>query len=136
MLPPAPVTFSTTTGLLHAAESLSATRRAVTSGATPGVKPTRIRTVCSGYPACASAFPAAGKTDSAATTAQIAFIGSRKVADSSNGILSLLRRNTGRGQASVCRGQGAGGRRFCGHRLPDRQGKEGKAAMAERKLKI
>src|SRR6266446_6115986 len=51
-------------------------------------------------------------------------------------ILSLLRGNAGRGQASVRRGQGAGGRRFRGHRLPDRQGKERKAAMAERKLKI
>src|SRR5712691_7760148 len=84
MLPPAPVTFSTTTGLLQTPESLSASRRAVTSGATPGEKPTRIRTVCSGYLACASAFPAAGK--SAATTTQIALIGSRKMADSSNGV--------------------------------------------------
>ena len=48
MLPPAPVTFSTTTGFPQAAPSFSASRRAVTSGATPAVKPTRIRTGCSG----------------------------------------------------------------------------------------
>lgn len=48
ILPPAPVKFSTTTGLASASESLSASRRAVTSGATPGENPTRMRTVCSG----------------------------------------------------------------------------------------
>ncbi len=62
MLLPAPVTFSTTTDLPHASLNLSANNRAVTSGATPGGKPTMIRTPCSGYPACANACPAAAST--------------------------------------------------------------------------
>ena len=47
-LPPAPVTFSTTTGLPQEALSFSASTRADMSGATPGEKPTRMRTGCSG----------------------------------------------------------------------------------------
>src|SRR6266436_2769516 len=58
MLLPAPVTFSTTTGLPHASPDLSASSRAVMSGATPGGKPTTILMPCSGY-ACANAGPAA-----------------------------------------------------------------------------
>src|SRR6266851_9228244 len=58
MLLPAPVTFSTTTGLPHASTNLSASSRAVMSGATPGGKPTTILMPCSGYP-CANAGPAA-----------------------------------------------------------------------------
>src|SRR5262249_4266331 len=58
MTPPAPVTFSTTTGLPHASPNLSANSRAVMSGATPGGKPTTILMPCSGYP-CANAGPAA-----------------------------------------------------------------------------
>src|SRR6266436_7518944 len=58
MLLPAPVTFSTTTGLPHASPNLSASSRAVMSGATPGGKPTTILMPCSGYP-CGKAGPAA-----------------------------------------------------------------------------
>src|ERR1043165_9029698 len=64
MLPPAPVTFSTTTGLPHEAPSFSAASRAEMSGATPGEKPTRIFTACSGYP-CANACVATHRTAAA-----------------------------------------------------------------------
>src|SRR5260221_14791991 len=66
MLPPAPVTFSTTTALPQVLASRSADRREVTSGATPGEKPTRMRTVCSGQVGCASAGAAATRIDKAA----------------------------------------------------------------------
>src|SRR5882672_135674 len=75
MFPPAPLTFSTTTGLPQASASLSATRRALTSGATPGGNPTRMRTVCSGYPDCASASPAVDRNGSAERIPTIAFLG-------------------------------------------------------------
>ena len=39
-LPPLPVTFSTRTDLLQAAENFSASSRAATSGGPPGGKPT------------------------------------------------------------------------------------------------
>src|SRR5882672_571575 len=74
MFPPAPLTFSTTTGLPQASASLSATRRALTSGATPGGNPTRMRTVCSGYPDCASASPAVDRNGSAKRIPTIAFL--------------------------------------------------------------
>src|SRR6266446_5094779 len=67
MLLPAPVTFSTTTGLPHASPNLSASSRAVMSGATPGGKPTTILMPCSGY-ACANAGPAASNAAPMAKT--------------------------------------------------------------------
>src|SRR5712692_11864072 len=67
MLLPAPVTFSTTTGLPHASTNLSASSRAVMSGATPGGKPTTILMPCSGYP-CANAGPAASNAAPIAKT--------------------------------------------------------------------
>jgi hypothetical protein len=44
MLLPAPVMSSTVTGTPQLSESLAASRRAATSGAVPGVKPTMMRT--------------------------------------------------------------------------------------------
>src|SRR5216684_8807701 len=67
MLLPAPVTFSTTTGLPHASPNLSASSRAGMSGATPGGKPTTILMPCSGY-ACANAGPAASNAAPMAKT--------------------------------------------------------------------
>src|SRR5450759_3436371 len=74
MLPPAPETFSTTTGWPQIWLSLSAMIRAMMSTGPAGGVPRIILTARSGYPLCATALLAVENIANAAISAAITFV--------------------------------------------------------------